>query len=430
MLRTPRRWCLAAKPRPADTRPSAPTFIRTLLLIACLLLPAAAGAIVSPQPVAAQAPDRLVLAFYYNWFDQNSWGAGKTSDAPSEPYVSRDRGVMGRHIDQAKAAGIDAFVVNWWGPGNQTDDNFRAMLDEAGARGFRLAVDVDLNSPFLGGAGDVQAKLAALLNGPAKHGAYLRSGGKPVVFFYHQNSRFSTGTWGAIRAAIDPNHESIWIEEGVDVSPLSVFDGHHLYSVTWANRTDMAYTANKFAKLVRAKATALGAPKIYVATAMPGYNDLCLRAQRGGAVYAVDREGGAYYERSWQAAIGATPDWVVIDSFNEWPEGTFIEPSRGGGNLYMDLTAKWAATFHSAAPPPAPAVAAAAPTATAAPTVEPTVAPPAAPTIAPTPRPTVAPTPTSTPRPIVRREGIGPWTKQACLNGEPVAGYFCEVEHD
>jgi hypothetical protein len=415
MVRSPRRWRLAASLRLP--------VLRSLLLIASLLLPSAAAL---PQPVAAQSSDRLVLAFYYNWFDENSWGSGKTSDSPAQPYVSRDRGAMGRQIDQAKAAGIDAFVVNWWGPGNQTNDNFLAMLDEAAARGFRLAVDVDINSPFLGGAGDVQAKLAGLLNGAAKHGAYLKSGGKPVLFFYHQNNKFSTATWSAIRAAIDPNHDSLWIEEGVDVSPLSVFDGHHLYSVTWANRTDMSYTANKFAKLVRAKANALGTPKIYVATAMPGYNDLCLRPQRGGAVYAVGREGGAYYERSWQAAIGSSPDWIVIDSFNEWPEGTFIEPSQGCGNLYMDLTAKWAAVFHSGTPAVAAEVPPPAPT--AAPTVEPTIVPTEVPTAVPTPLPTVAPTPT--PSPVLQRYGISPWARQACLSGESVAGYFCEVEHD
>ena len=68
----------------------------------------------------------------------------------------RDRGVMARHIDQAKAAGIDAFVVSWYGPqveNNQTETNFRAMLDEAAAAGFRLAVDFEVTSPFFGQRG-------------------------------------------------------------------------------------------------------------------------------------------------------------------------------------------------------------------------------------------------------------------------------------
>jgi hypothetical protein len=347
---------------------------------------------------AAQSSDRLVLAFYYNWFDENSWGPNKVSDRPLETYVSRDRAAMARQIEQAKAAGIDALVVNWWGPqaGNQTDTNLQAMLDEAGARGFRLAVDVDMNSPYLRSAGAIQAAMSTLLNSHAKHGAYLKVDGKPVVFFYHQNARLSTNGWAAIRNAVDPGRNSLWIEEGVDVSPLTVFDGHHLYSVTWANRTDMSYTANKFARLVRAKAAALGAPKIYVATVMPGYDD---RKTGRGAAFAVGREDGAYYARSWQAAIGSAPDWIVINSFNEWPEGTYIEPSQAYGNGYLDLTAQWAAAFRGSAPPPP------------APAPKPKVAAPAQarPKPAPaTPKPTLAPTPTRTPvptEPVFRRPG-------------------------
>jgi hypothetical protein len=332
------------------------------------------------------------LAFYYTWFDENSWNPGRVPDVPAQTYVSRDRGVMGRHIDQAKGAGIDAFVVSWYGPrvdNNQTETNFRAMLDEAAARGFRLALDVEVTSPFFGGPGDVQAALQTLLATHARHPAYLKVGGKPVIFFWRQQ-RFGTGTWGAIRQAVDPGHNSLWIEEGVDTSPLSVFDGHHLYKVIWNPPTDLAYTANKFGRLVRGAAASLGAPKVYVATAMPGWDD---RKLGRGDSFGIGREGGAVYERSWQAAIGGSPDWIVITSFNEWPEGTYIEPSQAFGNRYLELTAKWAAAFKSATmPPPAttPAVVSA-PAAAVAPAPKPTVAP-SKPTAAP-PKPAPKPVP-------------------------------------
>lgn len=337
-----------------------------------------------PATVAAQSPDRLVLAFYYTWFDENSWGPAQVPDVPAAPYVSRDRGAMGRQIDEAKGAGIDAFVVSWLGPrteNNQTETNLRALLDEAAARGFRIAVDFEVSSQFLGGAGDVTAALRTLLDTHAHHPAYLNVGGKPVIFFW-RNQRFNTGTWAAIRAQVDPNHDSLWIEEGVDVSPLSVFDGHHLYSVTWNPPTDLAYTENKFARLVRGAAGRLGAPKVYVGTVMPGYDD---RKTGRGNAFAVDRQDGAYYVRSWQAAISSQPDWIIITSFNEWPEGTYIEPSRAYGSRYLELTAQWAGAFKSStAPPPPPP-----PPATAAPAVQKAAPAPArpAPTPSPVPRP-------------------------------------------
>ena len=261
----------------------------------CLTVLLVFAALIGPgSTVQAQSPERLVLAFYYTWFDENSWGANKVPDVPQQLYASRDRGVMGRHIDQAKGAGIDAFVVSWYGPrteNNQTETNLRAMLDEAAAHGFRIAVDFEVTSPFYGGTGDVQAALASLLATHAQHPAYLRSDGKPVIFFWRQQ-RFDVGTWAAIRNAVDPARGTVWIEEGVDVSPLSVFDGHHLYSVTWNPPTDMGSTAKKFAQRTRATAAKLGVPKVYVATVMPGYDD---RKTGRGNAFSVGREDGAYY---------------------------------------------------------------------------------------------------------------------------------------
>ncbi len=346
---------------------------RTIALGMAVLMMAATLWSAMAAPAAGQSAERLVLAFYYTWFDENSWDPARLPDLPTTPYVSRERAVMARHIEQAKAAGIDAFVVSWYGPrveNNQTETNFRAMLDEAAARGFRLALDVEVTSPFFGGPGDVQAALQALLATHARHPAYLKADGKPVIFFWRQQ-RFDVGTWAAIRAAVDPGHNSLWIEEGVDVGMLSVFDGHHLYKVIWNPPTDLAYTANKFSRLVRNAAANLAAAKVYVATVMPGWDD---RKLGRGDSFGIGREDGAVYERSWRAAIGSAPDWIIITSFNEWPEGTYIEPSRAYGNRYLELTARWSAAFKSGAVSAAVASAA-----------RPTPIPPPTPT--PTPQP-------------------------------------------
>ncbi|MFN3332674.1 MAG: hypothetical protein ACK47M_09200, partial [Caldilinea sp.] len=90
-----------------------------LLLVALLSIllqsPRQASAASVERPSQQSGADRLVLAFYYTWFDDATWTYDRLSDLPAEPYVSRDRGVMGRHIDQARNAGIDAFVVAWYG---------------------------------------------------------------------------------------------------------------------------------------------------------------------------------------------------------------------------------------------------------------------------------------------------------------------------
>jgi hypothetical protein len=79
---------------------------------------------------------------------------------------------------------------------------------------------------------------------------------------------------------------------------------------------------------------------------MPGYNDLFIQGRAGR--FANDRRNGAYYRETWQGAIDSGPDLIVITSFNEWLEGTQIEPSASYGNLYLDLTSQFSATFKGA----------------------------------------------------------------------------------
>ncbi len=186
-------------------------------------------------------------------------------------------------------------------------------------------------------------------------------------------------TWRAIRNQVDPNHNSIWIAEGVDMAYQAVFDGHHLYSNTWNPPTDLNWTNSKFARWVADARNTYGTYKYWVATVMPGYNDIRTGRSDG---FAQDRWGGDYYEGSWQAAIASNPDWIVITSFNEWPEGSHIEPSASYGNQYLDLTARWSGTYKSGSGQASVSAAS-----VQAPAAAPVSAPAAIPAPVPTPRP-------------------------------------------
>jgi hypothetical protein len=333
-----------------------------------------------------QAQDgRLVLAFYYAWYDQKTWKSGKVPDVPQQPYASANREAMARQIDKAQGAGIDAFVVNWWGKGNQTEKNLKALLDLAAPKGFRVAVDFDLNSPFMGGTASYAENLRHLHQVHAAHPGYLRYQGRPVVFFYNV-SRLPVATWQSLRDQADPQRLALWIAEGTDLKYQSVFDGHHLYSITWPNRIPPGQTLPKWGDRVRKYNREHGASKLWVATVMPGYDDRKVRPNSG---FARSRDGGDYYRQCWQAAMASKPQWVIINSFNEWPEGSYIEPSQAYGTLYLDLTREWAARFKSAQQLPAQAAPPPSPTPTLVPPTPTPVPPPPTPTPTPPPEPSV-----------------------------------------
>jgi hypothetical protein len=48
--------------------------------------------------------------------------------------------------------------------------------------------------------------------------------------------------------------------------------------------------------------------------------------------------------------LKAKPDWIMISSWNEWPEATEIEPSLELGNRYLEITAEYARPFLASPP--------------------------------------------------------------------------------
>ena len=73
---------------------------------------------------------------------------------------------------------------------------------------------------------------------------------------------------------------------------------------------------------------------------MPGYDDTRLR---GRDCATLDRQGGSFYRSFWNIAspfVSAKQPFLFITTFNEWHEGTELEPSLEHGDSYITLTSQ------------------------------------------------------------------------------------------
>lgn len=313
-----------------------PTYLRWLWLLPlfALLLLIQWSTKAAPASSTGQSLPPL-LAFYYGWFDEQTWISDLSPNMPEIPYRSTDPATIARHVTQAREAGIEGFVMSWYGPRiefNQTETNFRLLLDEAQRQGFTAAVDFETSGPFFPDRASVIGGLRYLLDTHARHPAYFRFNGKPVIFFWRQD-RFSVEEWQSIRQEVDPNHDSIWIAEGTKLDYQFHFDGHHLYNIAWAG--DVAATLNRWKDRVRDFGALNGLERYWVATTMPGFDERHL--DRPDKNYR-SRGEGEFYVESWLAAMATEPDMLIITSFNEWIEDSQIEPGVAYGDYYLDLT--------------------------------------------------------------------------------------------
>jgi hypothetical protein len=299
-----------------------------------------------PKPSAAASSNgRPVLAFYYPWYSVSTWNPAQMSDLPTIKYNSSDDATIARQLNWAITAGLTGFISSWWGPGDQTDTNFAKLLAHAASTQastgyhFDSTIYFESDAPSESSIGQMETNLRYVINKYSNNANFFHWQGKPVIFFWDPLGHGRTlATWATIRNQVDPNHQTIWSAEGVDLTLLNVFDGIHLFSgAYWGlQQGDITAVDQGFRAKIDAYNQAHNTQKIWAAGIIPGYNDTRVPGRTG--TYIVARNNGATYSASWEGAIASNPDLITITSFNEWFEGSMIEPSVTYGTLYLNLT--------------------------------------------------------------------------------------------
>ena len=313
-------------------------------------LPVRVKHIIVPLPINYNKP---VLAFYYMWYHQSDWCGCHMSDLPATQYDSSNDSIIDQQVNEAANAGITGFISSWWGPGDNTDNNFVKLLAHANTleqnAGFHFASSLyfESDAPKLQGMGNIVNGLRYIQSHYQNNAHFFHWHGKPVLFFWDPLGGGRTlSEWASIRQQVDPNHTMIWSAEGVDMSLLNVFDGIHLFSAGYwgIQHGDMPQVDQGFRNQITAYNQTYHTQKIWAAGVLPGYDDTRIPGRQG--TFIVPRNNGATYRTSWSAATSSSPDWITISTFNEWFEGAMVEPSMHYHNQYLDLTQQFSKQWH------------------------------------------------------------------------------------
>ena len=285
-------------------------------------------------PANAAAANR-VSAFYYPWYGTDAkdgsylhWaqdGHTPPNDIASSYYPaigiysSSDRLVIGEQMQEIQGAGIDEIAVSWWGRGSPEDQRFGAIAAAAHADGIAVAAHLE---PYAGRTiADVVADVA-----------YLESRYGVRTFYVYRALDLPVADWAAAHDALHAvKGTTLYAQTALaGAAAAARFDGVYTYDI-------VTYGANTFHRIC-SEAHAehlLCAPSVG-----PGYD-----AQRGsGDPRVKPRRHGRTYDSMWRMAIASGADRVTITSFNEWHEGTQIEPARPGRRgryRYLSYDGAW-----------------------------------------------------------------------------------------
>jgi glycoprotein endo-alpha-1,2-mannosidase len=336
----------------------------------------------SGKAILERKPEHLVrkiFAFYYPWYGNPQgpsrtwfhWGPdiGRPVSRYELPtsvhypllgiYDSHDPDVIAAHIAMAKDSGIDGFIVSWWGIGTFEDRAFQILLKVAENMNFKATIyyeSIDPHRRVTQVEGVVQ-ELKYIVTKYGSSPAFMKIGDRPVLFLYAvEGYGRDAGFWLKVRRELEQEVGTVYLTgDTQNPSFRDVFDGFHRYGSQNPVEMGRVYDAYKsmsefglrgsgfedaVGKIMRGETINIQ-EKVRCFTVHPGYN----HTKVGRPELVLDRMGGSTYTEYWENVLKQDADCVLVTSWNEWHEGTEIEPSREHGFTYLKITKRFAELY-------------------------------------------------------------------------------------
>jgi hypothetical protein len=292
-------------------------------------LPAdASGSAGSPIPSGPPASPP-VLAYYYMWFNTASWSHAKADLPALGSYTSTNPAIIRQQVTWARQSGVDAFIVSWKSTPS-LNLGLQELVDEVNRQGLKLVLiyeGLDVNRNPIA-ADTVLADLVWFEKTYGQNPAFDLYG-KPAII-WSGTWRFGDADIARVRTAIDaPNQVMLLGSEKSQQAydpRAALFDGDAYY---WSS-ADPLSTPGYAARLKALSQSVHSAGGLWLAPTPVGFD-----ARLNGGTSVVDRRDGGTLAAAWAAALGSAPDGLAVISWNEYTEGSYIEPSVKYGFRYL-----------------------------------------------------------------------------------------------
>ena len=276
-------------------------------LVGHLSDPSVPLSVTTPNDTQPSFPIRA--AFYYPWFPE-TWGNLATPNTHFHPslgyYDASSSSVIATHVSQMQGAKITAGIASWWGQGTPTNGRIPALLRGADGTSFRWSLYYEPEGIGDPTVAQIQSDLAYITTTYGRDTNYLRVNGKPVLFVY-ADANDGCGMADRWKQA---NTYGVYVM-------LKVFSGY----ATCASQPDGWHQYGPAARTHQVGNDSY--------TISPGF------WLYTSATPQLDRDLTTW-SQNIRSMVASGAKWQLISTFNEWGEGTAIEPAAEWGTAYLD----------------------------------------------------------------------------------------------
>lgn len=288
---------------------------------------------------------KMMFTYYYIWYKPEKWWSPpndpSVTDTPTlGHYSSSEVAVIDQHIDQAKQAGLDGFIVSWGM--YMGKDTLALVAERARLKNFKLGILGEWN----GGMGTQQylEEIKYLIDTYGNHQSFNWGPESKMVIVPFQTNHHTIGFWKEVITTLNDDGSDAFFIADWDEEPLITNEWLDLFDGMTSYRPD-AHECD-FISVDRQVLSDYPEPRIFMCPICPGFDD---RHFRGGEWY-WDRSDGEYYQQEFNFAKNLDSDWIVVLTWNEWYENSQIEPGTGDHSgddpdHYLELTKQFKEEF-------------------------------------------------------------------------------------
>lgn len=231
-------------------------------------------------------------------------------------YSSEDKSIIKTHFKTLNEAGLDALIIPW----DHQSDIVSSFMKKAQVylKQYELKIGI-LIPDHLDNITIIKNDIVDFVTNYPEN--MLKIGGKTVVIF--KNPKISNVA-ELIHSFHDSLNDCIFLATGINQDDHMIafengFDGF----ITYYPNQIVSYYGN-YSNWDLVAHQILERNFIFVPTVSPGVNETAISIQY--SYKSQSRQNGKYYAKMWEHAISINSDIVMINSFNNWYDGTVIEP--------------------------------------------------------------------------------------------------------